>query len=77
MKPETNKLLGKAATRSTALILLSVMTLWAWNTVAIPLGAQPAQFKHIVAAAILVFIGRWIVLGRPAKRIPGNTPTQS
>ena len=76
MKPETNKLLAKAGLFSTTATLLSIMALWAWNTVAIPIGMQAAQFKHIVAAAILVFIGRWIVLGKPVRRGTAHDPVK-
>ena len=66
MKIETNNLIAKTGLLATATFLLGIVTLWAWNTLATLVGVPEAQFKHIVAAALLAVIARWFILGSAA-----------
>jgi len=50
-----------------ALVLLA--GLWSWNTLAELFNAPHAQFRHMVAALVLLLSLRWVVLrGRHANK---------
>ena len=46
---------------ATGFIVVSSLGLWAWNTVAGLVGAPDAQYKHIIAAMLLLFVTRLIL----------------
>lgn len=48
-----------AALLAVTLIVTTVFGLWAWNTVSELFSGPVAQYKHIVAALILLAIIRW------------------
>ncbi len=39
--------------------LLSLLTLWSFNTIAEILGAPAAQYKHAIVAIALLFVVKW------------------
>jgi hypothetical protein len=49
-----------------ALILATILGLWAWNTLAPPFGAPELEFRHALAAAILLSLIRTAAL--PGRR---------
>ena len=49
-------------------IVVSSMSLWAWNTLSALFSFPTAQYKHIVAAMVLAFIARWIISGHKQTR---------
>lgn len=50
------------------LILVPIAGLWSWNTLAELFNAPQAQFKHVIAALVLLLSLRWAVLsGRHGK----------
>ena len=44
------------------LILVPMAGLWSWNTLAELINAPQAQFKHVIAAFILLLSLRWAIL---------------
>ncbi len=42
-------------------VLVSVMALWSWNTISELWGLPHAQYKHVVAAFILLLTIRWSI----------------
>jgi hypothetical protein len=49
----------KATSLTLGFILVAVLGLWAWNTLSELYGGPVAQYKHVVAALILLFLVRW------------------
>lgn len=43
-------------------LLSSVITLWSWNTLSELLSLPPAQYRHALAALLLLLIARWALL---------------
>jgi hypothetical protein len=52
-----------------AFMLVSVLGLWAWNTLSELFNGPVAQYKHIVAALLLLAILRWPVQRRDRKQL--------
>lgn len=51
-------------------VLLMMASLWSWNILADLFDVPQAQFKHIVAAMILLAGSRWILNPLRGKRSP-------
>jgi hypothetical protein len=48
-----------AATLCVIFLLVTVFGLWAWNTISELYNGPAAQYKHVVAALLLLAILRW------------------
>lgn len=57
----------------TSFIVTSSLALWAWNTVAGVVGAPSAQYKHVLAALLLLALMR-LTLAWPRHRQRGGSP---
>lgn len=59
MKPVTNTFFYSVS----VFVLLTVLALWSWNTVAELFGGPQAQYNHVLAAMALLFVARWSMGG--------------
>lgn len=50
-------------TSAAVFIVLSVLGLWSWNTLAPLFDGPQAQYKHVLAAAVALLILRWSLPG--------------
>ncbi len=65
MKQHIHKQLVIAAALTACAIVFGIATLWSWNTIAELVGGPRAQFKHLLAAAILLLALRCTVTFHP------------
>ena len=48
-------------------LLASIAGLWAWNTLAEVFPLPVAQYRHILAAMVLLLMFKWLLAWRPSK----------
>jgi hypothetical protein len=59
----------QAAKLCVMLLLVTVFGLWAWNTISELYNGPVAQYKHVVAALLLLAILRWPMQRADRKRL--------